>query len=205
MKPNKEADSQNNPAAKQSQTASQPSEEARPVEEGDEAGENANPQELDEPEQAPVAMNFDQLQAGNFASIQGIWENSQGDRLVISGNQMEISRINQELGSALVSGLSLNIPSLNNDQGEPQEIEVFGNSQPAYSRYLTPSQRKEGELALDGAVATAGFMVTFAKAGVVSNIDRQVSKASDSSRERIWVAVGQNIDSDMNDDVYYRD
>ncbi|RZI47918.1 DUF6287 domain-containing protein [Lactococcus kimchii] len=154
-------------------------------------------------------MNFDEISSGNYSSIEGTWENSQGETITISENTIEASAFKTLNGDAqaTINGLSINIPSQNDAQGNPKVVEEDNiyKGEPVYSKTL--------EVAVDtGANPNASFNFLSLGTSSVNGISQiaflpanktpynmQVEIGNDASTEdRIFLNMAQQPVVDVN-------
>lgn len=71
------------------------------------------------------SMNLDEIKTGDYSSIQGTWKNSDGETITVKGNNIKISAFDTMSGfsPATIKGLTINIPSQTDANGNPKVIE----------------------------------------------------------------------------------
>jgi hypothetical protein len=81
-------------------------------------------------------MNQDEALAGNYTSLKGSWQNSEGKCIKVSDRTMQFSDLDlaKQATSGTVAGLDMNVPSLNNENGQPKTIALDSNR--TVPRYL---------------------------------------------------------------------
>ena len=71
------------------------------------------------------SMNLDEITTGDYSSIQGTWKSNEGETIVVKNNTIKMSAFKTMSGDApaTIKGLTINIPSQTDANGNPKVIE----------------------------------------------------------------------------------
>lgn len=154
-------------------------------------------------------MNFDEIKDGNYSSIEGTWKNTKGDIITITKDTIEASAFKTINGNAqaTIKGLTINIPSQNDSQGNPRVVEednVYKGA-PLYSKTLkvsvddgSNSNASYNFLSLWTNRVNAISQIAFLPANKKPYNTQVQSDNESSSEDRIFLNVAQQPVIDVN-------
>lgn len=154
------------------------------------------------------SMNFDEIERGNYSSVKGTWKNTQGDTIIITDDTIIANAFRTATGEAeaIISGLTINIPSQNDSNGNPKLIEnnVFKGA-PLYSKNLSVTVDRGSNsnvsfnfLSLGTNTVNAFSQIAFLPANI-KPYNMEVATENDSSTEdRIFLNIAQQVSVDIN-------
>ncbi|MYV34164.1 hypothetical protein GB998_11175 [Lactobacillus plantarum] len=146
-------------------------------------------------------MALGQIKTGDYSSLNGTWQNGQGNQIKIHNQRMKFSDfgLTQDATPGTITKLKMDVPSLDDQQGNSKTVDGL-----KYHQQLT-YQTSNGASMLQGSFSISGssgglYDVVFMPGGNNADLNN-----GDSSRDRI-AALGmqndpQNIPSDK---IYYR-
>lgn len=148
-------------------------------------------------------MTLSALKSGDYTSINGTWKNNQGDTLEVKDNILTFSNIEGAEGQSkkgTVSGLSLDIPELNEADGSPQSVDMGeGRLLSKYKKELVGNE-ESGFYYLSGNMGMARFYVAFLPSGVMGRLTD-----AEQNQDKIVAGGSQNdVTAVSGQTVYYR-
>lgn len=146
-----------------------------------------------------LVMNTAEIQAGNYASMNGTWKNGQGRTITIHNTQMKFSNFGLERAATpgTINGLKMTVPVLD-------AAIRRGNDETTYNHHLRVDT-SDGPLKLVGNVGVKGssgalYEILFMPSGYYASLNN-----GDASKERIVATGTQNdVQSVPANTVYYR-
>ncbi|XEO93808.1 DUF6287 domain-containing protein [Latilactobacillus sakei] len=116
------------------------------------------------------AMNYEAVKTGNYASLNGTWQNGEGRKIVIRDQTMQFSDILDHKGTATVIGQEIDIPGLDGQDGRPQDVPgLGGTTDKAYEQQLK-SVEKDGVFTLWGTIPSAALTISFLPKGTMGDL-----------------------------------
>lgn len=146
------------------------------------------------------SMNLSEIEVGDYASVNGTWENDVGETIIIDQNVIKITNIytaSNERLPATISNLSIDIPSKNDETGKPAKQEWIEGEIDSYGQELS-SWSENGYVVLHGNIPMASLSVAFVPTGVSDDI-----QVSDINKERITTVIGQNNATSVPAEQFY--
>ncbi|MGL5685144.1 MAG: DUF6287 domain-containing protein [Vagococcus fluvialis] len=120
-------------------------------------------------EEQVLEMDIAQIQQGNYQSVNGTWENGVGQSVEIKGDTLIFTDITNQKQSGEINGLSINIPSMNDESGQPKLVDSFNEKKPAYVTQLEPIET-DGLLSLKSEMPGAVIYVSFLPKGTMGGL-----------------------------------
>lgn len=121
------------------------------------------------PKQAQ-AMNYEEVKTGNYASLNGTWQNGEGRKIAIRDQMMQFSDILDHKGTATVIGQRIDIPGLDGQDGRPQDVPYLGGTTTkAYEQQLK-SGEKDGVFTLGSTIPSAVLTISFLPKGTMGDL-----------------------------------
>lgn len=116
------------------------------------------------------AMNYEEVKTGNYASLNGTWQNGEGRKIVIRDQMMQFSDILDHKGTATVIGQRIDIPGLDGQDGRPQDVPYLGGTTTkAYEQQLK-SGEKDGVFTLGSTIPSAVLTISFLPKGTMGDL-----------------------------------
>lgn len=116
-----------------------------------------------------LEMDIAEIQQGNYASVNGTWENGVGQSIEIKDNTLVFTDITNQKQPGEIDGLKIDIPSMNDESGQPKIIDVYNEKRPAYSAQLEPIET-DGLLSLKSEMPGAVIYVSFLPKGTMGGL-----------------------------------
>lgn len=147
-----------------------------------------------------TAMNLDEIRTGNYASINGTWQNGFGKTITVSGDTMNFSDITNHEAPATLKGKTLDIPSENAEDGTPKMVAYLGSTQlPAYEKEMTPDDHGS-YYSLGSRLPGAAVYVSFIPKGEVAELMNAIA-----DQDKLLALGTQNTPTSAPAEyVYYR-
>lgn len=148
-------------------------------------------------------MDFAQIQAGNYDSIKGEWQNGKGKRLTVKAGQIDFTDVDDQGHAAKLMGLKLDIPTLDDDQGAPKMVPYFEGTVPAYAQKLAVERYPAEVMSLRSGMPGAVLYISFLSQGVAGDL-QDLSQSELQQEKIIAVETQNNATLVQKEDVYYR-
>lgn len=148
-------------------------------------------------------MDFAQIQAGNYDSPKGEWQNGKGKRLTVKAGQIDFTDVDNQGHAAKLMGLKLDIPTLDDDQGAPKMLPYFEETVPAYAQKLAVEHYPADVMSLRSGMPGAVLYISFLPQGVAGDL-QDLSQSELQQEKIIAVETQNNATSVQKEEVYYR-
>ena len=116
-----------------------------------------------------LEMDIAEIQQGNYASVNGTWQNDVGQSIEIKDNTLVFTDITNQKQPGEINGLKINVPSMNDESGQPEIRDVYNEKRPAYSVQLEPIEI-DGLLSLKSEMPGAVIYVSFLPKGTMGGL-----------------------------------
>ena len=153
-------------------------------------------------------MNFDEIERGNYSSVKGTWKNTQGNTIIITDDTIIANAFRTTTGEAeaIISGLTINIPSQNDSNGNPKLVkdDVFKGA-PLYSKNLSVTVDRGSDsnvsfnfLSLGTNTVNAFSQIAFLPANTKPYNMEGTTGNDTSTEDRIFLNIAQQPVVDVN-------
>lgn len=145
-------------------------------------------------------MNLNELETGNYTSVNGTWVNGLGSTIIVEDGTIKFTDITGFGESGIVSGFQVNVPEFNDSDGSPKIVEgIGGMDTPRYNQKLT-SYNDNGIVTLESVFINAKLCISFLPQNSMGDL-----WDAESTPEKIVAVVTQNNPTAVpNERVYYR-
>lgn len=116
-----------------------------------------------------LEMDIAEIQQGNYASVNGTWQNDVGQSIEIKDNTLVFTDITNQKQPGEINGLKIDVPSMNDESGQPEIRDVYNEKRPAYSVQLEPIET-DGLLSLKSEMPGAVIYVSFLPKGTMGGL-----------------------------------
>ena len=116
-----------------------------------------------------LEMDIAEIQQGNYASVNGTWQNDVGQSIEIKDNTLVFTDITNQKQPGEINGLKINVPSMNDESGQPEIRDVYNEKRPAYSVQLELIET-DGLLSLKSEMPGAVIYVSFLPKGTMGGL-----------------------------------
>ena len=148
-------------------------------------------------------MDFAQIQAGNYDSLKGEWQNGKGKRLTVKAGQIDFTDVDEQGHAAKLMGLKLDIPTLDDGKGAPKMLPYFEGTVPAYDQKLAVEHNPAEVMSLRSGMPGAVLYISFLPQGVAGDL-QDLSQSELQQEKIIAVETQNNATLVQKEDVYYR-
>ncbi|WP_071130727.1 DUF6287 domain-containing protein [Enterococcus timonensis] len=144
-------------------------------------------------------MDLAAISTGNYESIIGSWQNGLGETITADKDVLNFSNINSFGAAGTVSGLTIDVPDFNDENGQPQLEEWAGTERKEYDPQLEIKENQE-ILELTGSFIDSGYHLFFLPEGTRGELT-----VGDLNQDKIVsLSTQSSIDSIPEEQVYYK-
>lgn len=161
---------------------------------------DSSKQTSEEQESEKITMNIKEIGNGHYQSINGIWKNDLGNTIEVDNDQITFSDVTNNSNPATISGLNLNIPNLNQEDGAPKLVPFHSddNLVSSYQQNLVLSEG-DGYLSLRSSTPGAIIYISFLPRDISADI-----QGGQTEQEKIIALATQNDPTFVGEEyVYY--
>lgn len=179
---------------------------------GSESSQSSSKLAANSSDSSDDSMNLDEIKTGDYSSIQGTWKSKEGETIVVKNNTIKMSAFKTMSGDApaTIKGLTINIPSQTDANGNPKVIEddndykgspLYTKKMRAFSDSGKNSKLSYNFVCLGSYTITAYSQINFLPATFTPYNNQEESSNYNSYNDasdvdRIFLSTGQDPDVD---------